>query len=256
MTVDSSRSGPDAGILTVTIDNPPVNALSADVRDALTEAFAQVAASDPAIRVVVLQGANKRFSAGGDIRELAEPSDPGRNRLLHKSFARLYSAVRNCPVPVIGAIEGYAMGGGLELALCCDLRYVTPDARLAASAVNMGLVESVHSLVAVVGRSQAAELLFTGQSIDGVEAARVGVATRCVTPAEFHHAVGEVALRIAGSAPMSVRAVKQLLDTEQIGPSEAARLARAMWLSLRTSQDHAEALAAFNAKRPPVFSGR
>lgn len=245
----------DDTVLVVTIDSPPVNALSATVRDGLTTALAPVGEPDSAVRVVILRGGRHRFSAGGDVHELLEPSSPERNRWLHRSFARLYDAVRECPVPVIAAIEGYAMGGGLELALCCDLRYVTPDARLAASAVNMGLVESVRSLVTRVGPAGAAELLYTGESIDGVEAARRGVATACVPADELDKRVLTVATRIASRAPGSVRAVKRLLRAEVEEPARAGALAGDLWLGLRESGDHREALVAFEARRAPVFRG-
>jgi enoyl-CoA hydratase/carnithine racemase len=255
MMLSTTTSGVDDAIVTIEFSNPPVNALSSQVREALTRAFGLLAEPRSAARAVVLRGADHRFSAGGDITELAEPSSPTRDRSVHSSFAALYHSVRDCPVPVIAAIEGYAMGGGFELALCCDLRYVTPTAKLAASAVNMGLVESAHTLASRIPQSYAAELLFTGRSVDGVEAARVGLVTRCVAAADLDSTVMEVADQIASRAPGSTRAAKAVLEMALVDQLTAAGLAEESWLRLRASADHREALAAFQIKRPPVFRG-
>jgi enoyl-CoA hydratase len=255
MSPSTTTTSVDDAILTLEINNPPVNALSSDVREALTAAFKRAAEPGSPTRVVVLRGANRRFSAGGDITELAEPSNPDRDVRLHASFGALFESVRTCPVPVIAAIEGYAMGGGFELALCCDLRYLTPTATMAASGVNMGLVESAHTLAGRVPQSYAAELLFTGRPIDGVEASRVGLATRCIAEVDFEAAVADVAERIASRAPGSVRAAKTVLEVGLSDQLAATALAGQSWLRLRASVDHREALAAFQAKRPPVFQG-
>lgn len=250
-----STSGTEDRILTVQIDNPPVNCLSVSVREGIIAAMDLVAKPDATIRVVVLRGSNHSFSAGGDVHELARESDPTTDRWLHQSFADLFTSVRDCPVPVIAAIEGYAMGGGLELALCCDIRYVTAETRLAASGVNMGLVESAHTLGALVPQAYASELLFTGQSINGSEAARRGLATRCVAASEMDATVADTATQIAGRAPASIRATKAVLRTGITDPGHAGAEARTAWLRLRRSHDHQEALAAFAAKRLPKFRG-
>lgn len=256
MTIITSTAGPDGSILTVTIANPPVNCLSAEVRHSVSTLFEELADDGSATLVVILRGDNHRFSAGGDVYELAQLSGTVADRELHSSFAHLFDSVRECPIPVIAAIEGYAMGGGLELALCCDLRYVTPESKLAASGANMGLVESAHTLPARIPPTYAAELLFTGRAVSGPEAERTGLATRCIPTAEFDATVTDVATQIASRAPGSIRATKEILRTGASDSSHAASLAREHWLKLRASADHQEALAAFKAGRPPRFQGR
>jgi enoyl-CoA hydratase/carnithine racemase len=253
--LSTMTSGVENTIVTLEFSNPPVNALSLEVREALAAALGLLAEPSSTARVVVLRGANHRFSAGGDIAELAEPSSPTRDRSVHSSFAALYQSVRSCPVPVIAAIEGYAMGGGFELALCCDLRYVTPGAKMAASAVNMGLVESAHTLAGQVPQSYAAELLFTGWTVDGVEAARVGLATRCVADADLDSTVAKVAGQIASRPPGSTRAAKAVLEMALVDRLAAVDLAQESWLRLRAGADHTEALEAFQSKRSPRFRG-
>jgi enoyl-CoA hydratase/carnithine racemase len=241
--LSTMTSGVENTIVTLEFSNPPVNALSLEVREALAAALGLLAEPSSTARV------------GGDIAELAEPSSPTRDRSVHSSFAALYQSVRSCPVPVIAAIEGYAMGGGFELALCCDLRYVTPGAKMAASAVNMGLVESAHTLAGQVPQSYAAELLFTGWTVDGVEAARVGLATRCVADADLDSTVAKVAGQIASRPPGSTRAAKAVLEMALVDRLAAVDLAQESWLRLRAGADHTEALEAFQSKRSPRFRG-
>ena len=256
MSIVTTTAGLDGSILTVTIANPPVNCLSPDVRHSLSKLFGELADCNSAMRVVILRGDNHRFSAGGDVDELAQRSGTVADRELHSSFTNLFKSVRECPIPVIAAIEGYAMGGGLELALCCDLRYVTPESKLAASGVNMGLVESAHSLPGQIPRSYAAELLFTGRAVRGSEAERTGLATRCIPTAKFDATVADVATQIASRAPGSILATKDVLRIGASDPSRATVLAREHWFQLRASSDHQEALDAFKARRPPRFQGR
>lgn len=255
MTVTDQRSGPNGAIATITIDNPPVNALGAQVRADLTTAFQMLSEPHSDARVVILRGAGGRFCGGGDINELAHRDGPEHDRHLHASFASLYDAVRDCPIPVIAVIDRYAMGGGFELALRCDLRYATPETRLAASGVNMGLVESAHTLTHAISASHAAELLFTGDVVDGARAAAMGLVTRAVASEELYGYVTAVAERIATRPPQAVRKAKSVLRLGMESPA-AASAAVSGWLELRASHDHAEALRAFLNHAEPRFEGR
>lgn len=249
------RSGPDGGIATVTLHNPPVNALGPQMRAELTATFHRFAMAGSDVRVVILRGADGRFCAGGDIHELARREGPADDRRLHESFAALYGAVFDCPMPVIALIERYAMGGGFELALRCDLRYATPTTRFAASGVNMGLVESAHTLARTISPSHAAELLYTGDTIDGARAATVGLITRAVPAEDLDGYVTTVAERIATRPPRAVREAKAVLRRGSAAPA-ADSAAEAGWLELRATRDHAEALRAFLDHTDPRFEGR
>jgi len=256
MTVEEERHGPGGHVLILTIGNEPVNALDADTRRGLIAAFEGIAAQVESTHVVVLRGAAGRFSAGGDIREMLVRNGPDGDRALHESFSSLYRTVLKCPVPVIAIITGYAMGGGLELALNCDLRYAAADARLAASGVNMGLVESVHTLSRVTTAGFAAELLLSGAPVTGAEAARTGLVTRSLPSGEVEEYAMAVAERIASRPPRSVRATKEVLQLAAYSAQQASELASRRWLELRSSRDHEEALCAFQDHREPQFEGR
>lgn len=255
MTVIEERSGPDGGIATIAIHNPPVNALGPELRADLTATFHRFATAASDARVVILRGEGGRFCAGGDIHELARRGGPADDRSLHESFAALYNAISGCPIPVIALIERYAMGGGFELALRCDLRYAAPTTRFAASGVNMGLVESAHTLGRTISPSHAAELLYTGDTIDGARAAAVGLITRAVPSDELDGYVTMVATRIATRAPQGVRRAKAVLRLAAAAPT-ADSAAEAGWLELRATRDHAEALRAFLDHTDPRFEGQ
>ena len=250
------NSAENDGMTTVlTMDSPPVNALSAELRGDVAGAFAALASPNLRSRVVVLRGARHRFSAGGDIDELADTHGEAAAEELHASFDKLYAAVRNCPIPTIAVVEGYALGGGFELALSCDICFVTPEAQMAASAVNMGLVESAHTLAHRIPRAWATRILFAGERFDGTEAARVGVATHCIPQPDLDAAVMQECERICSRAPLSVRAAKRLLSLAILDPSGIESAARESWLALQKSADHSEALEAFAEHRPPIFKG-
>lgn len=256
MTVTVETSESDDRIAMVAIDNPPVNALDEATRDGLLSAFASLSEGRRGTHVVLLRGAGGRFCAGGDISEMSCLGDGAADRALYESFSAVYTAVRTCPLPVIALIENYAMGGGFELALQADLRYAGPKARLAASAVNLGLAESAHTLSTLIGPSHAAELLLTGRTIDGTYAARVGILSRCVPTEKLEDYVTTTATHIASRPLASVRATKQILLAGTRPPAHATQLAHDRWLALRSSHDHHEALTAFLDHRAPHFEER
>lgn len=252
-TLRTQRSGRDDAVLTITLNNPPVNALGRELRAELTRTFTEITKDRIRARVVILRGGNGRFSAGGDIAEMARRTGPADDYALHGSFDDLYESVSNCPIPVIALIERYAMGGGFELALRCDLRYATPDVKLAASAVKMGLVESAHTLPSEVSRGHAAEMLFSGDPVDGAQAAAIGFLTRVLPAGDLDRFVTDLAQRIANRPAESVRLTKQVLRAATAVPPGAAELAARNWLMLRAGSDHAEAVAAFRDHREPRF---
>lgn len=255
MTCLVDSTGNDGMTTVFTMDSPPVNALGAELRGDLTSAFEALEAPNLRARVVVLRGARHRFCAGGDINEMADTHGEAAAQELHASFAKLYAAVRNCPIPTIAVVEGYAMGGGFELLLSCDLCFVTPETQMAASAVNMGLVESAHTLAHRIPRAWATQILFAGERFDGIEAARIGVATRCILQPDLDAVVMQMCERISSRAPLSVRAAKRLLSQAALDQSGTESAARESWLTLQGSADHSEALEAFSEHRTPVFKG-
>ncbi|HEY9474754.1 MAG TPA: enoyl-CoA hydratase/isomerase family protein [Mycobacteriales bacterium] len=244
--VTVEHRGSDGAVLWVRIDHPPVNALAGPVRAGLIRAAK--AAHDERVRVAVLIGGDRCFSAGGDIDELASLANDEDARRVHSEYLDLYRSWLTVPVPTIAAIRGYALGGGLELILNCDLRYATDDAFFAASGVRMGLVESAHSLPRVLPDTVAAEMLFTARRVSAGQAAASGLVTGVV--ADLEAEVSEVATSIARHPAAAVRATKDVLRiARSAGSAEASEAATAHWRMLQRADAHRDAAATFLARR-------
>lgn len=197
----------------VRLDNPPVNALSRSVLLDLART-AQVVDTADHVAAAIVTGAGRAFAAGGDIGELLAivAADAA-------GYARdVQDAVRAlaiCGRPTIAAVHGFALGGGTEIALACDLRIAARDARFGLPEVQLGLIPGTGAtvrLARVVGRSRAKELIMSGRLIDAEEALAIGLVDEVVEPADLHARAAEVAGRFAHSSPDAVRAVKSLFD--------------------------------------------
>lgn len=238
--IEVSRPGPH--VAQVTIANPPTNALGDTIRPHLIAAL-QGLHDDTNTRAVILTGAGRMFCAGDDIREVATRG--ARMAASLAEFQILFDLIESLRPPVIAAINGPAFGGGLELALCCDIRLAASSARLAASGVNMGLMASVVRLPRIVGVARAKAMLLGGQPVDAATALRYGLVTGVHDEAALPEAAIALATHIAGRAPLSVEAAKRNIDGNG-APDDLARLT--------ASADHREAVAAFLEKRAPVFT--
>lgn len=243
----------DGAIDLITIDRPPVNALPpADWLAALHEV--ERSSADVDVRAVVVSGGPGRFCAGADIRSLTE-ADPNEDRAAMLTVVgRLADAIRTHRAPVIAAIDGPAHGGGLELALACDLRLAGPTASFAAAGVNMGLVASVRSLVDAIGDTRARRMLLTADRIRTEQALEWGLVT------DVHDdpvaAALEMAARLAAKAPLAVETTKHAVNqVSTLSGSEHDALMRERFAALAESADHREALSAFLDKRPATFTG-
>jgi enoyl-CoA hydratase len=236
------------GVVVLELDNPPLNAMSGTMLDQAAEAFAAIDA-DVSKRAVVLTGRGRAFCSGADLKAARDGGeDLG-------AFARLLDSVANCRTPVIAAIHGHCIGGGFELALCCDLRLASPDAKFVCAGVNVGLMASTWRLPRLIGVSRAKAMLLTGLAHDASTAEAWGLVT-AVHPAEaLLPAAISLAERIASRAPLSVEASKRVADrAPDMSPQEAGRMMAAELPRLRHSRDHAEAIEAFAEKRQPVFT--
>ena len=245
-------SRPRAGVVLLEIDNPPSNALGLAVRRQL-EAELDAIDTDLAVRAVVLTGRGKGFCSGDDLREAAGRGGEDRSGL--GQFGRMLDKVEGLRVPVIGAINGHAVGGGLELALCCDIRLAAPEARFLAAGVNVGLMASVYRLPRLVGTAAASAMILTGSPIDAARALAIGLVTEVRVAPDLQGAALDLAERIASRAPLSVEASKRMIRQAFDLTAVAARDASGRELAVLTrSHDHREGVAAFVAKRPPVFT--
>lgn len=241
MPVHVSRSS--AGVMLLELDQPPVNALGMAMRETLAEAIA-AADSDLDVRAVVLTGRGQAFCAGDDLVEAAGRGEAGLEAVHH--FNALMARIEAARPPVIAAINGYCLGGGLELALACDIRISSPDAIFTASGVNVGLMASVRRLPRLIGEGPAKAMLLTGSPVDAETALIRGLVTaldRKAVPAAL-----SVADRIASRAPLSVEAVKRVVGRPFDEREELATLFH--------SDDHQEALQAFARKETPTFRRR
>lgn len=249
----------DGWVARIVIDHPERrNALSEAMRDALALAVAE-ADADPAVRCLLLTGAgDQAFAAGGDIRELAARSLDDQRRVM--ANGSVFGAVRRVSKPVVAAINGVCLGGGLELALACDIRLAARHARFGQPEVAIGLIPgggATQLLPRVVGLGAALRLVLTGEAIDADEALRIGLVDEVLDGAVLAARAMAVATTIASRAPLAARAAKQATRSALDLPLEEGRLLEvALFEGCFASADRREGVDAFLAKRPPAFEGR
>lgn len=231
---------PGEAIALLELHAPPANGLGMALRRQLSDAVAEINA-DLAVRAVVLTGRGGVFCAGDDLREAAQRGPGQLDAVL--GFNVLMDRVEACRVPVIAAIDGWCLGGGMELALSCDIRIASERALFAASGVNIGLMASVVRLPRLIGEARAKAHLLTGASFDAARALSDGVVTSVHPVAALLPAALDLAERIATRAPLAVEAAKRAVAGAQ---EDLA--------ALMNSADHAEAVTAFMTKRSALFS--
>ncbi len=241
MTLHLSR--PLEGVVLFELDHAPANALCMALRADLSAALEQIEA-DTTVRVVVLTGRGRAFCAGDDLLEAAARGPAGVEAVL--GFGGLMDEVAGLRVPVVAAVNGWALGGGLELALACDIRIAAPGAIFTASGVNVGLMASVKRLPRLIGEGAAKAMLLTGSPCDAETALRTGLVSAVET--DVLAAALAIAERIASRAPLSVEATKRAVA----GQGEETAVLTALF----HSQDHQQALVDFAAKRQPSFHRR
>ncbi|MDC0771570.1 crotonase/enoyl-CoA hydratase family protein [Streptomyces sp. HD] len=241
--------------LLITIDRPKArNAVNAAVAAGLSTALDQLE-TDPGLRAGVLTGAGGTFSAGMDLKAALageSPEIPGRG------FGGLTQA--RTTKPLIAAVEGWAMGGGFELALGCDLIVAADDARFGLPEVSRGLIAAGGGVIRLPKRIPyhlAMELLLTGEPVTGERAGRLGIANRVVPAGETVAAALQLAERIARNAPLALAAVKELVRAADGAPEEEAFAVQARQMDrLAASADVREGMTAFTERRSPVWQGR
>jgi enoyl-CoA hydratase/carnithine racemase len=245
-------------IAELTLDNPPLNLVTGELTRELGAALRNVAA-DPQVRVLVVTGSGDRaFCAGSHVGEFEGlRGRVGEGKLLLEKA--VYRQLADLAVPTIAAIEGAALGGGLELALCCDLRVASERATLGMPEVRLGVIPGsggTQRLPRVVGPARAKELILTGEIVDAATAERYGLVNRVVPAGGAMAAARELAATIAARGPFAVREAKRLIDAA-IETELDAGLAAELDASERvfSSNDMIEGATAFFEKRPPEFTG-
>jgi enoyl-CoA hydratase len=243
----------DGTIGTLTLDAPPLNLLGDPMRQAMLEAIGQFRAQG--VRAIVLTGAGRAFCAGADLRDEAKLTPDDVQAFLDADEA-VFSALAEFPGASIAALNGYAYGGGFELALACDIRLAGRSARLAGVGVTIGLTVSTARLARIGGEAVALDLLLTGRAVAADEALTLGLVSAVVEDGELGTEARRWAEMVASRAPLSVRANKVgLRHCARLPVVDAVTYERSEWARLQRTRDHKEALEAFFAKRPPVFTG-
>jgi 2-(1,2-epoxy-1,2-dihydrophenyl)acetyl-CoA isomerase len=248
------------GIATIVMNRPEArNALDLVMRREMLGVLDEIEA-DPTSRVVILTGAGGHFCSGGDVKTMrkSHTAAEGRERvgMLNKMVLRLV----NFPLPTIAMVDGYAVGAGSNLALCCDLIVASDRAKFGELFCKIGLAADgggTWLLSRVVGMARAKELVFTGDVIDAAEAARIGLVNRVVPAAALETTTRALAEKIAAGPPLALRLDKQMLNRAASTDLAAALEVEAFSQGLAiASEDHKEGVAAFFDKRPPKFTGR
>ncbi|HEY6037953.1 MAG TPA: enoyl-CoA hydratase-related protein [Kofleriaceae bacterium] len=258
-TLKIARQG---ALATITIDREKaLNALSSVVMAELVLAAAEVEA-DPSVRVVTLTGAGpKAFVAGADISEMSQMT-PEQAGSFVKNGSRVGTAIETSKKPWIAAVNGFAFGGGCELALCCDFIYASETAAFGQPEVKLGVIPGLggtQRLARRVGVAKAKELCMTGDTIDAKEALRIGLADAVVPAAELMPKVIALAERIAANGPHAVAEVKRLVhEGQSLGLEAALAAEQAAFAACFATEDQKEGMAAFLAKprRPAKFTGK
>ena len=260
MTEEPVRYEAKDGIATLTLDRPDVlNAMNNPMRAQLLEIFTRLR-SDDTIKAVVVTGAGERaFCAGADIREFLEPPTPTHFREARKRLD-FRAEMERCPQAIIAAIRGFALGGGLELALACDIRIAAEDAQLGLTEINLAIIPGgggTQRLPRLVGRGKALEMILTGMRVPAAEALRIGLVERVVPVAELMSSAQALARQIADKAPIALRYAKEaVVGGLGLPLADGVRLENDLSTLLRTTEDRVEGAKAFVEKRKPKWSGK
>lgn len=251
----------DRGAVRVIAVNRPdkLNALNAATLDALHEAF-RAAAADPAVRVVVLTGSGpKAFVAGADIAEMNGLS-PVEGRDFSLRGQRMMRGIEKMPKPVIAMVNGFALGGGLELAMSCHLRFAADTAKVGQPEINLGLIPGfggTQRLLRLTGRAAALELCLAGAPIDAARAMQLGIVNRVVPAAELEAQTMAFAEQLTNAAPLALRGMLDCINVGgECGIEEGLEYESAQFGLMFSTQDMREGTGAFLERRKPAFQGK
>ena len=248
---------PSDDIVVFRLNRPEVrNALNLTVRQRLADEVTRHAA-DPAIRCLIITGSDKAFAAGADVKEMA---DAGPVEVMARNVQQYWRILMDCPKPLIAAIEGFALGGGLELALCTDIIVAGEGAKLGLPEVKIGILPGgggTQKLARLVGRQRAMLLLLTGRIFSAAEAFSMGVIGEVVPTGEALPRAIEIAREIAAMPPISVMQIKEIVNAGLNAPLETALMLERKALLLQfATQDQKEGMRAFIEKRKAKFEGK
>ncbi|MFG1466560.1 enoyl-CoA hydratase-related protein [Xanthobacter sp. DSM 24535] len=248
---------PKAGLALLRLNRPEArNALNMEVRRLMSDHLAALAADDD-VRCILLAGSDTAFAAGADIAEMA---DAGPIEVMRRAPHRLWQALTACPKPIVAAVNGFALGGGCELALHADIIVAGAGARFGLPEVKLGILPGgggTQRLVRAVGKYKALHLMLTGELFGAAQADAMGLVSLVVPDSQTETRAIEIASRIAAHPPLAVELIKEVTLAGADGAlDEGLRLERKALHVLFASQDQKEGMRAFLDKRPPNFFGR
>jgi enoyl-CoA hydratase len=248
----------EAGVAAIVLRRPAqLNALGTSTIEALDDAI-RTAAEDPAARVIVVSGEGKAFSAGADIKEFGALAGPIEFRAFIERLETVLRRLERLPKPSIAAVNGIAFGGGLELALACDLRVVDEQARLGVPEIKLGLLPGAggtQRLPRIVAPAVALEMLMTGDPVDAAEAHRIGLANEVAPAGTALQRALAIGQKLATRAPLALAATKRLRESWALPLDVALDHERETVANLFATADRSEGTAAFVEKREPRFRG-
>jgi enoyl-CoA hydratase/carnithine racemase len=247
-------------VATIRLDRPKMNAVNAQLREELAEA-ARAADADPAVRAVVLYGGERVFAAGADIKEMAEITYV--RALDHcRALQRALDAVAAIGAPVVAAITGYALGGGLELALCADFRVAGESAKVGQPEIQLGVIPGAggtQRLPRLIGPSRAKDLIFTGRHVKADEALAIGLVDKVVPDEQVYDAAKEMAERYAQGPAVALRAAKEAVDAGlEVDLATGLEIERLHFAGLFATEDQKIGMRSFVEEGPgkAKFTGR
>jgi len=247
------------GVAIITVDRPKVlNALNAQTVGEIGEAFEQVR-NDEAVKAVILTGGGeKAFVAGADIAELAKMT-PITGKATAERGQAVFARIERFPKPVIAAINGFALGGGCELALACHIRLASEKAQIGLPEVTLGIIPGyggTQRMARLLGKGKALELILTGDRIPAAEAERIGLVNKVVAPEELMNVAMEMAKKIASRGPLAVRAaIEAVMSGSEMPIEEGFFLEATLFGLLASTEDMKEGMGAFLEKRAADVKG-
>jgi enoyl-CoA hydratase len=248
----------DSNILLIELDHPPANSLSKAMKNQFLEMLARVE-QEAFLRAIIITGRGDKFCTGDDLKEATHHVFNEDHDVIIKNlqrFSEIIDRFEALPIPIIGAINGWCVGGGLELALCCDIRIAVPNAKFITAGVNVGLTASAYRLPRLIGAGRAKFMLLTGTSIYAEQALNYGLITEIVEAEALLPNAIEIARNIASKAPLAVKATKRIANLAfDLSEKEGYLFQQKELEILASSKDYKEALTAFSEKRSPDFKG-